>query len=83
MMVFCFWRILLVNRPLKVVAAVALVHSFVVEFSQLLTIPRLVSFRRTFLGHMMLGQGFLWIDLIAYTIGVLCIYSLYRLIERK
>ena len=83
MMVFCFWRILLVNRPLKVVAAVALVHSFVVEFSQLLTFPWLVSFRHTFIGHMMLGQGFLWIDLIAYTIGVLIIYSLYRLIERK
>ena len=33
MMVFCFWRILLVNRPLKAVAAVALLHSFVVEFS--------------------------------------------------
>ncbi|MBP5346683.1 MAG: DUF2809 domain-containing protein [Bacteroidales bacterium] len=83
MMVFCFWRILLVNRPLKVVAAIALVHSFVVEFSQLLTFPWLVSFRHTFIGHMLLGQGFLWIDLIAYTVGVLIIYSLYRLVERK
>lgn len=83
MMVFCFWRILLVNLPLKAVAAVALVHSFVVEFSQLLTFPWLVSFRRTFIGHMMLGQGFLWIDLIAYTIGVLCIYWIYRRIERR
>ncbi|MBQ7238785.1 MAG: DUF2809 domain-containing protein [Bacteroidales bacterium] len=83
MMVFCFWRILLVNRPLKVVAAIALVHSFVVEFSQLLTFPWLVSFRRTFIGHMMLGQGFLWIDLVAYTVGVLCIYWVYRRIERR
>jgi hypothetical protein len=83
MMVFCFWRILLVNRPLKVVAAVALVHSFVVEFSQLLTFPWLVSFRCTFIGHMMLGQGFLWTDLIAYTIGVIAVYWVYRRIERR
>lgn len=83
MMVFCFWRILLVNRPLKVVAAVALVHSFVVEFSQLLTFPWLVSFRHTFIGHMMLGQGFLWIDLIAYTVGILIIYWVYKVLERR
>ena len=83
MMVFCFWRILLVNRPLKVVAAVAWVHSFVVEFSQLLTFPWLVSFRRTFIGHMMLGQGFLWIDLIAYTVGVIVIYWVYKVLERR
>ena len=83
MMVFCFWRILLVNRALKAVALVALAHAYLVEFSQLLTFPWLVSFRNTFIGHMMLGQGFLWIDLIAYTLGVLIIYSLYCLIERK
>ena len=83
MMVFCFWRILLVNRSLKVVAAVALVHSFFVEFSQLLTFPWLVSFRNTFVGHMMLGQGFLWTDLIAYTLGVIVIYWIYRRIERR
>ncbi|MBR3454851.1 MAG: hypothetical protein IKH26_05980 [Bacteroidaceae bacterium] len=30
----------------------------------------LVPFRCTFFGHMMLGQGFLWIDLVAYLIGI-------------
>lgn len=80
MMVFCVWRILLIKQRLSVVAAVALAHAFLVEFSQLLTFPWLVSFRNTFIGHMMLGQGFLWIDLVAYTIGVLCIYGVYRMI---
>lgn len=81
MMVFCFWRILLVNRPLKVVALVALAHAYLVEFSQLLTFPWLVSFRNTFVGHMLLGQGFLWTDLIAYTLGVIVIYLVYKVLE--
>lgn len=83
MMVFCFWRILLVNRALKAVVLVALAHAYLVEFSQLLTFPWLVSFRNTFIGHMMLGQGFLWTDLIAYTVGVIVIYWVYKVLERR
>ena len=82
MMVFCFWRIVLARRSLRLVAVVSLVHAYLVEFSQLLNFTWLVSFRNTFIGHMMLGQGFLWIDLVAYTVGVICIYWAYKLSER-
>ena len=50
MMVFCLWRILLVRRELRVVAIVSIIHSFLVEFSQLVRLPPLVSFRGTFIG---------------------------------
>ena len=78
MMVFCCWRIVLVRRPLKTVAIVALITSYLVEFSQLLSFDWLVRLRSTFLGHMLLGQGFLWIDLLAYTIGIIIIYIVAR-----
>ena len=55
-------------------AMAALITSFAVEFSQMLTMPWLVRVRSTFLGHMLLGQGFLWSDLLAYTLGIVVIY---------
>lgn len=83
MMVFCCWRIVLVRRPLKSVAVVALITSYLVEFSQILSFDWLVRLRSTFLGHMLLGQGFLWIDLLAYTIGIIVIYIITVFIEKK
>ena len=83
MMVFCLWRIILFRCRLSTVAIISLAHSFLVEFSQMLTWPWLVSFRSTFIGHMMLGQGFLWIDLLAYVIGIACIYIIFRVIEHR
>ncbi len=83
MMVFCCWRFVLVRHPLKTVAVVALITSFLVEFSQILSFDWLVRLRSTFLGHMLLGQGFLWIDLLAYTIGIIVIYIITIFIEKK
>jgi hypothetical protein len=83
MMVFCFWRIILVRKGLPLVALISLVHSYLVEFSQLICWPWLVSFRSTFIGHMMLGQGFLWIDLLAFLIGISLIYWVFYAIEKR
>lgn len=83
MMVFCLWRIILVKQSLRPVAIISLTHSFLVEFSQILRWSWLVSFRSTFIGHMMLGQGFLWTDLLAYLIGILLIFCLFRSMERN
>ena len=81
MTVFCIWRIVLVKKELRLIAVVSLTHSFLVEFSQLIRWPWLVSFRNTFIGHMMLGQGFLWTDLLAYLIGITIIYLVFRAIQ--
>lgn len=83
MLVFCIWRILLIAKPLSIIAIFSLSFSYMIELSQLLTWPWLVSFRKTLIGHLMLGQGFLWIDLIAYTIGISCIYMVFKKIEPK
>ena len=82
MMVYCCFRIVLIRKPLVISAAAALIASFAVEFSQMLTPDWLVKIRSTFLGHMLLGQGFLWSDLLAYTIGIAVIYGLTALIRK-
>lgn len=83
MMVFCLWRIVLQNKKLPLVAITSLAHCYLVEFSQMITWRWLVSFRQTFIGHMMLGQGFLWIDLLAYSIGIIIIYMIFSKIEKQ
>lgn len=74
MMVFCFVRLLFVRWRTLLVVATALSISFAVEFSQLLRWEWLCRFRNTFVGHMLLGQGFMWHDLMAYMVGVGLLY---------
>ena len=82
MMVYCCFRIIFIRKPMVISAVAALITSFAIEFSQMLTPDWLVKIRSTFLGHMLLGQGFLWSDLLAYTIGIAVIYGLTALIRQ-
>lgn len=52
------------------VAALALLFSYSIEISQLYQAPWINQIRHTLLGGLILGYGFLWSDLICYTIGV-------------
>jgi hypothetical protein len=51
-------------------AAVALAVSYLVEVSQLYQAPWIEALRHTTLGGLVLGFGFLWSDLVCYSIGV-------------
>lgn len=51
-------------------AGAALVVSYLVEFSQLYHAPWIDGIRHTTLGGLVLGFGFLWSDLVCYTVGV-------------
>jgi hypothetical protein len=47
-----------------------LVFSFVIELSQLYHAPWIDDVRRTRVGALVLGFGFLWSDLVCYLVGV-------------
>ena len=79
MSVFAFLRILSPRMSYLGTAVLSLAISFAIEFSQLIHYPWLDSVRNTWTGHMLLGQGFLWEDLVAYTIGIILMYVLCRL----
>lgn len=68
-----FWSAALIRPAAKTVqlAAIALTVSFAVELSQLARAPWLNAIRDTPTGALVLGQGFLWTDLVSYTCGVL------------
>lgn len=48
----------------------ALAISYVVEVSQLYRAPWIDALRASSLGALVLGQGFLWSDLLCYAVGV-------------
>lgn len=83
MVVFCCWRMILPRKPLPAVAIISLLTSYAVEFSQLIRVEWLDRFRSTTIGHLLLGQGFLWTDIIAYTIGIAIVYLVVLLITKN
>jgi hypothetical protein len=56
-------------RPMSRVM-IALAFSFGIELSQLCHCQWLDAIRKTTLGGLVLGYGFLWSDLVCYTFGV-------------
>ncbi|MCC6988653.1 MAG: DUF2809 domain-containing protein [Acidobacteria bacterium] len=58
------------GRPARGVGAVALLLAGLVECSQALHTPWLDGFRAHRLVALVLGQGFLWSDLLCYAAGV-------------
>lgn len=83
MMVFCLIRSLFIQKKLHGVAIASLLISYADEFSQLIKWDWLNEIRRTTIGHLILGQGFLWEDILAYTIGIGIIYAVCYLLEKK
>ena len=52
----------------------SLLFCFSIEILQLVQIDWLLAIRKTTLGHYILGQGFLWLDLLCYVIGSFTAY---------
>lgn len=62
-------------------AGVTYLFGVLVELSQLYQASWIVELRHTFVGQMLLGQGFLWSDLLCYAAGVLLGWLLAFLLE--
>lgn len=70
LMLFLFVSTLLAGRPALVRAAVSLALALLVEISQLYHAPWIDSIRQTTFGGLVLGFGFLWSDLVCYSVGI-------------
>ena len=58
------------NWSIKKVAFMSILFCFTIEFSQLYHAAWIDMIRRTTLGGLILGYGFLWSDLAAYLLGI-------------
>ena len=71
MMVYFGFRFLLVQKNMRTAITLSLLFSFGIEFSQLYQSDWINQIRNTTIGALILGKGFLLIDLVRYTIGIL------------
>ena len=73
-------RAVLPGRSSVVIAAAGLAASFMVEASQTVSIEWLDHFRETRIGALLVGRGFLWSDLAAYSVGAAISWILDRIV---
>ncbi|WP_242277214.1 DUF2809 domain-containing protein [Bacillus cereus group sp. BfR-BA-01446] len=70
LMIFIGFGFLFPKIEMKKLAFISLIFCYGIEVSQLYHAEWIDSIRATTLGGFVLGYGFLWSDLVAYTIGV-------------
>ncbi|KGE16550.1 hypothetical protein PWYN_17685 [Paenibacillus wynnii] len=69
-MVYLGFRVLLNKHKLRLSLVLGLLFSYAIECSQLYQGEWINGVRSTVLGGLILGKGFLWIDLIRYFTGI-------------
>ncbi|WIL45061.1 DUF2809 domain-containing protein [Bacillus bombysepticus] len=70
LMIFTGFGFLFPKTKTKKLAFISLMFCYGIEASQLYHAEWIDSIRATTLGGLVLGYGFLWSDVVAYTIGV-------------
>jgi hypothetical protein len=74
--IMLFWacRFVFLHSNRLLMSTLLIVFCWCIESSQLLHTDWLDAFRNTTFGGLLLGHGFLWSDIIAYTCGVIVGY---------
>ncbi|MXO05545.1 DUF2809 domain-containing protein [Flavobacterium sp. HBTb2-11-1] len=78
-MIYFLVRIFFPSKKFWFVILLSLFICYCIEFLQLYQAKWIIDLRKTLLGRYVLGQGFLWSDLLAYTFGI----SLTFIIEKS
>lgn len=82
LMVFWGFGFLFARTPTVKIMLAALAFSYMIEFSQLYQADWINNLRHTMLGGLVLGFGFLWSDLVCYTVGVLAGVGIEKAVQR-
>ena len=70
LMVFFLFSFLFNKKSTIFILVISIIFSYGIEISQLYHAPWIDSIRATTLGGLILGFGFLWSELICYTVGI-------------
>lgn len=69
-MIFFILRFIYVKANIKTIFFTSLAICYMVEISQLYQSDWINNIRMTVIGRLILGQGFLWSDIVSYTLGI-------------
>lgn len=82
MMVFFIIAFIFNNKSTILIISWAIIFSYSIEISQIYHAPWIDAIRNTTLGALVLGFGFLWSDLVCYTVGIIIGAIIDRLINK-
>lgn len=82
MLVYCFIRAFL-NGLVKSIAIFTLLFAYLVEFAQYLNVLEWLGLEKNRFARVVLGSSFEWIDMLAYTLGVVFILIAERVFGKK
>ena len=78
-LIYFGFRFLIMDSKKSTSLLLSLLFCFGIEILQLIKIDWLIAIRKTTLGHYILGEGFLWMDLLWYIMGTFMAF----LIDKK
>lgn len=73
-MIYFLVRIFLPFKNAFSIALLSLLICYSIEFLQLYQGEWMIELRKTLFGRYVLGQGFLWEDILAYTFGIFTVF---------
>ncbi|MDQ6469328.1 DUF2809 domain-containing protein [Flavobacterium sp. LHD-80] len=79
-MIYFLVRIFLPAKKASLIVLISLLICYCIEFLQLYQGEWIMEVRKTLFGKYVLGQGFLWSDILAYTAGILFIFFIEKII---
>lgn len=81
-MIYFIMHFLFPKAATKIIALVSLLVCYVIETLQLYQADWIVNIRSTTIGHLVLGQGFLWSDILAYTFGIGIVFIIENFLKK-
>lgn len=82
-MIYFLIRIFFPLKKALSIVLFSLIICYSIEFLQLYQAEWIIELRKTLFGRYVLGQGFLWSDILAYTFGVLVACIMEKIIFRN
>jgi len=82
-MMYVFIKILLIDKKPTQILIFSLLICYSIEFFQLYQADWINALRQTLFGRYVLGQGFLWSDIMAYPFGGFTAFLIDRLFLRN
>ncbi|MCD0468982.1 DUF2809 domain-containing protein [Flavobacterium sp. JAS] len=79
-MIYLLVRIVFTDKKALYVIMTSLLICYSIEFLQLYQGNWMIELRKTLLGRYALGQGFLWSDILAYTLGIAFVFCIERIV---
>ncbi|WP_084679033.1 ribosomal maturation YjgA family protein [Flavobacterium reichenbachii] len=79
-MMYILIRILFISKKGILIALISLLTCYGIEFLQLYQAEWIILLRKTLFGRYVLGQGFLWSDILAYSFGIAAAFIIEKFI---